>query len=78
MTDKLATILECALAELDDSDMWFDRYTNSSEECDWELDWQLSKEHLMKCRGLLEAYEILTGKKIHSLKHDIKEELANL
>ena len=72
MTDKLVTILECALAELEDSDMWFDMYTNSNVECDW----QLSKEHLMRCRGLLEAYEILTGKKIHPLQHEIKEELA--
>ena len=74
MTDKLATILECALAELEDFGMWFDMYTNSNEECDW----QLSKEHLMRCRGLLEAYEILTGKKIHPLQHEIKEELATL
>lgn len=72
MTDKLVTILECALAEIDDSDMWFEMYTNSNEECDW----QLSKEHLMKCRGLLEAYEILTGKKIHALQHEIIKELA--
>lgn len=74
MTDKLATILECALAELDDSNMWFDMYTNSNEDCDW----QLSKEHHMRCRGLLEAYEILTGKKIHPLQHEIKKELTNL
>lgn len=73
MTDKLATILECALAEIDDSDMWFDMYTTSN----LESDWQMSKEHHMKCRGLLEAYEILTGKKIHPLQHEIKEELAS-
>lgn len=73
MTIELVTILECTLAELEDSDMWFDMYTTSN----LESDWQMSKEHHMKCRGLLEAYEILTGKKIHELQHEIKEELEN-
>lgn len=73
MTIELVTILERALAELEDSDMWFDMYTTSN----MEMDWQLSKEHHMKCQGLLEAYEILTGKKIHPLQHEIKEKLAN-
>ena len=72
MTDKLVTILECALAEIDDSDMWFEIYTTSN----LESDWQMSKEHHMKCLGLLEAYEILTGKKIHPLQQEIIKELG--
>ena len=73
MTDKVITILECALEHLVQSDIWFDVYGRSRLECDW----QMSKEQLMYCRGLLEAYEILTDKKIPAIQSAIKVELAD-
>ena len=74
MTDKLATILEHALAELDKSNMWFDEYEKSGLDCDWKT----CMEHEMKCCGLLEAYEIMTEKKVYPFTFEIKKELANL
>lgn len=74
MTDKLSIILEHALTELDKSNMWFNEYENSGLDCDWKT----CMEHDMKCRGLLDAYEIMTGKKIYPITYEIKEELPNL
>lgn len=49
---------------------WFRLYEESHE----ELDWQMVSEMNAKADGLLEAYAILTGRKVYS--HEISEELS--
>lgn len=71
MTNELVKILEAALEEQKKSMKWFEMYIDSNDNFDWEI----SKEHDMKCCGLLQAYEILTGKNIRALICEIREEL---
>lgn len=70
MTNELVKILEAAKEYKRRSMFWFDLYGNSNDESDW----QMCKELDMKCDAMLEAYEILTGKKIYGI--DIDKELA--
>lgn len=70
MTNELIKILEAAKEYKRRSMIWFDLYEESND----ELDWQMCKELDMKCDTMLEAYEILTGKKVYSI--DIDKELA--
>lgn len=50
---------------------WFRAYEESHE----ELDWQMVSEMRAKADGLLEAYAILTGRRIYL--HQLDEELSN-
>lgn len=70
MTIELVKILEAAQSYKESGDRWFELYTNSLD----KIDYQTSLEYDAKCRGMLEAYEILTGKKIYI--YEIDKELA--
>lgn len=70
MTIELVKILETAKKYERRSNIWFDMYEESKD----EMDWQTCKELLNKSDAMLEAYEILTGKKIH--RFAIDEELT--
>lgn len=70
MTIELVKILEAAKKYDELSMKWFEMYTASKD----ELDWNTSKEYDTYTRGLLEAYEILTGK--HIRPYQIEDELA--
>lgn len=70
MTNELVKILEAAKEYRRKSMIWFDLYEKSNN----EVDWQTCSELNMKCDGMLEAYEILTGKKVYGI--DIDKELA--
>lgn len=72
MTNELVKILEAAKEYKRRSMRWFGLY----EESNCESDWQMCKELEMKCYGLLEAYEILTGKKVYSIGIDIDKEIT--
>lgn len=74
MTTQLVKILEKALALMEKSDRWFDYYDESNDENDWEMCVKYSKQ----AQGLLDAYEILTGKKIHCGLSSISKELETL
>lgn len=70
MTIELVKILEAAKEYERRSDVWFNIYEESNN----EFDWQQCKELLNKADAMLEAYEILTGKKIY--RYAIDEELT--
>lgn len=70
MTIELVKILEAAKEYERRSNIWFDIYEESND----EFDWQMCKELLNKADAMLEAYEILTGKKIY--RYAIDEELS--
>lgn len=70
MTIELVKILEAAQKYDALSMRWFEIYTDSKD----ELDWNTCKEYDMRTEGLLEAYEILTGKRIRPFQ--IEDELA--
>lgn len=70
MTIELVKILEAAQNYKKRSDVWFEYYVKNQD----QLDYQTSLEYEAKCRGMLEAYEILTGKKIYI--YEIDKELA--
>ena len=70
MTIELVKILEAAKEYERRSNVWFDMYEESND----EFDWQTCKELLNKSDAMLEAYEILTGKKIY--RYAIDQELA--
>lgn len=70
MTIELVKILEAAKEYERRSNIWFDIYEESND----EFDWQMCKELLNKSDAMLEAYEILTDKKIH--RFEIDNELA--
>ena len=70
MTIKLTKILEAAKEYERRSMIWFEIYTASND----ERDWQTCKELSDKCETMLEAYEILTDRKVY--KFAIDEELA--
>lgn len=74
MTNELVKILEAALAEAQESNNWFDEY----QKTDIKSFWEESKVHDAKCRGLLKAYQTITGKKVHALSCNILEELEIL
>lgn len=69
MTIELVKILEAAQYHYDKETKWFNAYEETEDET-WL---QLSNEQRMITQGLLEAYNILTGKKIYV--YDIKAEL---
>ena len=70
MTIELVKILEAAKEYERRSNVWFDMYEESND----EMDWQMCKELLNKANAMLEAYEILTGKKIY--RFQIENELT--
>ena len=70
MTIELVNILEAAKEYKRRSMIWFDLYEESND----ELDWQTCKELSAKSDTMLEAYAILTGRKIYQV--DIDNELA--
>ena len=70
MTVELVKILEAAKEYERRSMIWFDMYQESND----EFDWQTCKELSNKCDTMLEAYAILTGRKIY--QHEIDNELA--
>lgn len=70
MTIELVKILEAAKEYKRRSMFWFGMYEASNNNIDWET----CKELDGKCDALLEAYEILTGKKVYSI--DIDKEFA--
>lgn len=70
MTIELVKILEAAKYHDDKAMRWFEEYQKTENDF-W---FHMSKEQKMIVQGLLEAYEILTGKKIYH--HEIDKELA--
>ena len=70
MAIELVKILEAAKEYERRSMIWFEMYTDSND----EHDWQTCKELSDKCETMLEAYEILTGRKVY--KFAIDEELV--
>lgn len=71
MTNDLVKILEAAKEYERRSMIWFEMYTESND----EYDWKTCKELSDKSETMLEAYEILTGKKIR--RFEIEEELTS-
>ncbi len=69
MTNELVKILEAAKEHYDRSNMWFKQY----QETDEESYWNMCESEEYAARGLLEAYEIMTGKKIQT--YEIKKEM---
>ena len=74
MDSELVKILEEALFEGQESDNWFEEYQKTNIKSFWNE----SIEHYAKCRGLLKAYQIITGKNVRALVLDIREELETL
>lgn len=74
MTTQLVKILEKALKAMEKSDRWFDYYDESNDENDWDM----CVKYRKYAQGLLDAYEILTGKKVNCLVCSIREELETL
>lgn len=74
MTEKLVKILEKALALMKKSDRWFDYYDESNDENDWDM----CVKYRKRAQGLLDAYEILTGKHVNCIICSIREELETL
>lgn len=72
MTTKLVKILEAAKFYYDRSMRYFEYYERDHDEDDWN--W--SKENDCKCRGALEAYNILTDS--HIMPFEIKHELETV
>ena len=70
MTIELVKILKAAKEYDRRSIILFEMYNESED----ERDWQTCKELSDKCDAMLEAYEILTGKKIYGF--EIEEQLA--
>lgn len=70
MTIELVKILEAANSYHIKGNFWFDYYMTSQSEYDKQA-WQ---EYNAKCHAMLEAYEILTGKKIYEC--EIENELT--
>lgn len=70
MTIELVKILEAAKEYKRRSMIWFNLY----EETNDDLDWQMCKELSNKCDTMLEAYAILTGRKVYS--YEIENELT--
>ena len=70
MTIELAKILEAAKEYKRRSMVWFDIYQESND----EFAWKACKEFSDKCNTMLEAYEILTGRKVY--QHEIDNELV--
>lgn len=70
MAIELKKILEAAKEYQRRSMVWFDLYQESNDQFDWQTCMELSD----KCDAMLEAYEILTGKRIY--KAEIDNELA--
>lgn len=74
MTTQLVKILEKALKAMESSNYWFGYYEESND----QNDWQVCVEYNERAHGLLDAYEILTGKKVNCLVCSIREELETL
>lgn len=70
MTIELVKILEAAKEYNRRSMVWFRMFEESQDEFDWKTCMELTN----KCDTMLEAYEILTGRKI--FRNEIEEELA--
>lgn len=69
MTKKLVEILEAARKHYEASNIWFALYQESNN----EYDWNMCESEDYAARGLLEAYEIITGEKIYP--HEIKAKM---
>lgn len=74
MTTELVKILKKALAFMECSNEWFDYYEKSND----QIDWQVCVGYNERAHGLLDAYKILTGKKVNCLVCSIREELETL
>lgn len=72
MTNELVKILATAKEYMRRSMIWFELYQNSKD----EIDWQTCKELTTQCDTMLEAYEIITGRKVY--RHDIDKELVKI
>lgn len=71
MTIELAKILEAALEYLKTSNKWFEHYEHTNDEDDWAI----CIEYDMRAKGMLEAYEIITGRHVLCGYYFVKEEL---
>lgn len=74
MTIELVKILKAAKAHYDCSMNYYKMWEQAKRKDEKKSLWNFSEDEEEKCRGLLEAYEILTGKKISIF--EIDEELA--
>lgn len=74
MTIELVKILEAALEYLKSSNKWFEQYERTNDEDDWAI----CKEYDMRAKGMLEAYEILTGRHVLNGVCFVREELLEV
>lgn len=72
MTNELVKILEAAKEHHKCALVWFRQYQDTNDQ-DY---WICTQEEDYAARGLLQAYEIMTGRKVYS--HAIDEELEQL
>lgn len=71
MTIELVKILEAALENAKLAESWFENYVESADESDWNI----CARYNERVKGLLEAYEIMTGEHVNSGSVFIQEEL---
>ena len=74
MNAKLVEMLEAALKHMESSIYWFDQ--SQDDENSWQ--WVMSKEHDDKARGILEAYQIITGIRVDPLTIGIRAEIGTI
>lgn len=74
MTIELVKILEAALEYLETSNKWFEYYEHTNDEDDWAI----CKKYDMRAKGMLEAYEILTGRYVPNGVCFVREELLEV
>lgn len=74
MTNELVKILEAAYSNYELSNFWFKNYQESGI----QFDLNASYEYENKARGLLQAYEIMTDKKIYPFQIEEELELVRL
>ena len=68
MTIELVKILEAANEHYNRSNVWFKMYQEDGNDIYWNA--CMKEEHA--ARGLLEAYEIMTGRKIYTSEIEVE------
>jgi len=74
MTIELVKILEAAKKHYNLSMEFYKSWEEATTKREREYMWNQSEQEEEKCRGLLEAYQILTGRDVSI--HGISKELA--
>lgn len=71
MTIELVKILEAALEDAEMSNYWFAKYEQTNDNEYWEI----CKQYDEHAKGLLQAYQIMTGRHVICGYTFIREEL---